>query len=45
MERFNSLATARLVARNYEERGYETFINKEMRNRKPTYVVTVRRVA
>jgi hypothetical protein len=45
MERFNKIETARMVAKQYEARGYETHINKEMRNRKPTWVVTVRRVA
>lgn len=45
MYRYDKIETARLAARQFAERGYETFINKEMRNRKPSYVVTVRRVA
>jgi hypothetical protein len=45
MYRYDKLETARTFAKELERRGYETFIEKQMRNRKPSYVLTVRRVA
>lgn len=45
MYRYTKLETARTHAAELERRGYETSIAKEMRNRKPSYVLTVRRVA